>query len=123
VIEWWQTLSVNHSLWGGIYFVCILANAWMTFQSSSQRRWYVKPLMPRFCIDNPFSPQLEPYTAMDYSRAINCMSMHASQDLVLALAFAVHISCMYLDSREYKHSHKKDSSKLRLYRSCLQYIH
>ncbi len=60
---------------------------------------------------------------MDYSRAINCMSMHASQDLVLALAFAVHISCMYLDSREYKHSHKKDSSKLRLYRSCLQYIH
>lgn len=102
VIEWWQTLFVNHSPWGGICFVCILANAWMTSQSSSQRKWYAKPLVPTFCIDNPFRSQCGAYAAMNYSLAIHCMSMHACQDLMLTLKYAARISCLHLDCREYK---------------------
>ncbi len=39
---------------------------------------------------------------MNYSLAIHRMSMHACQDLMLTLKYAVHISCLHLDCREYK---------------------
>ena len=39
---------------------------------------------------------------MNYLPAIHCITMHASQDLMLTLKHAVHISCLHLDSREDK---------------------
>lgn len=50
---------------------------------------------------------------MNYLPAIYCMSMHAGQDLMLALTSAGHVSCLQLHFRGCTAQSYEDSFKLR----------